>query len=150
LPFHRAIITELSKAIGAPVPLARNANAAGSRTFYESLKGEQLRDGVSASSFLWSGSSPRETLGDDGSFSISLANKLTEAIRDPVVMILFYDNSGHVIDYTVLKYTGVLPPGIAKRVTGTVDPSTKQLTTPPAPMNQFMYDDRPKTKIEFR
>jgi S1-C subfamily serine protease len=45
---------------------------------------------------------------------------------------------------------GILPTGIAKRITGQVDPSTKQITTPISPSNQYMYDDRPSTKLEFR
>src|SRR5262249_33240470 len=47
-----------------------------------SIQGEQLRDRVSASSFLWYGSSPRQTLGSDGTFSLSVTNKLKEPIRD--------------------------------------------------------------------
>jgi hypothetical protein len=65
-------------------------------------------------------------------------------------MILFHDRSGQAIDYSVLRPKGILPAGIAKRITGQVDPSTKRLTTPSSPSNQFMYDDHPATKLEFR
>jgi S1-C subfamily serine protease len=139
---------ELSNSIGALVPLSQTAST--SQRFYQSIQGEQLRDGVSASSFLWYGSRPRETLGSDGTFSLSVTNKLKEPIRDPVIMILFHDPSGRAIDYSVLSPKGILPAGIAKRITGGVDPSTKRLTTPISPSNQFMYDDRPATKLEFR
>jgi hypothetical protein len=45
---------------------------------------------------------------------------------------------------------GILPAGIAKHITGEVDPSTKRITTPISPSNEFMYNDRPATKLEFR
>jgi S1-C subfamily serine protease len=143
-------IKQLSASMSAPTPLSRTAKAATSQKFYHSLQGEQLRDGVSASSFLWDGSTPRETLGGNGDFSLSVTNKLKEPVRDPVIMVLFHDRSGRVIDYNVLKFSGLLLPGLAKRITGRVDPSTKQLTTPISPSNQFMYDDRPTTKLDFR
>jgi S1-C subfamily serine protease len=143
-------IKELSNSIGALVPLSKTATASTSQRFYQSIQGEQLRDGVSASSFLWYGSRPRETLGGYGTFSLSVTNKLKEPIRDPVIMILFHDPSGRAIDYSVLRPKGILPAGIAKRITGEVDPSTKRITTPISPSNEFMYDDRPATKLEFR
>jgi hypothetical protein len=143
-------VAELGRIIGNPVPISNKSNVTVARPFYDKLQGGQLRDAVSVSSFLWNAFSPRATLGTDGEFSLSIMNKLKETIRNPKILVLFYDKTGQPIDYTVLNSNIVLPPGMAKRVTGGVDPSTKHLTTPTSPTNEFGYDDRPTAKLEFR
>lgn len=59
------------------------------------------------------------------------------------VLWFFYDSQGAPIDVDIVEYRGVIPSGLAKRVTIKVDGSVQKLTTPYGSMT-------PKTKIEFR
>src|SRR5208283_3079242 len=144
-------IIEVASAISTnTAPLAEKSKATAGKTLFDDLQAGKSTDGVTAGSFLWSGSSPNATLGNDGTFTLSLRNNLDSAIRDVVVLVLFYDRTGNNVDFTVVGFDGPIPTGMAKRVPGAVDASTKQLTTPTSDSNQFMYSDRPNTKIEFR
>ena len=90
------------------------------------------------------------TSGSSGRFTVSLKNNLDSGIRAAAVLILFHDESGEVVDMSVVRYDGVIPPGMAKRVGGEVDPSTKQLTTPISRSNEFLYSDKPSSRLEYR
>jgi S1-C subfamily serine protease len=143
-------VAQLGAAITEVVPLGQGAAKAKGKTFFDNLQAGKSTDGLTAGSFLWDGSTPEETLGSVGRFTVSLKNNLDSAIRTPVVLVLFHDNSGDVVDMSVVSYDGVIPPGMAKRVSGAVDPSTKQLTTPISRKNQFMYSDKPDSRLEYR
>lgn len=143
-------LNQLVSSIGDVVPLGQNATRAKGTTFMESLQAGKSVEGLTAGSFLWDGIFPDETLGSEGKFTFSLKNNLDSAIQAPVVLLLFHDNSGEIVDLNVVSYNGVIPPGLAKRVSGTVDPSTKRLTTPISKSNEFMYSDKPSGRVEFR
>ena len=81
-----------------------------------------------------------------GDYSFSLVNKLREPVRNVYCLIVFYDKQGTPLDVQVVRYSGVIPGGLAKRITGRVDQSVERLnadrrTLPPHP---------PGGKIEFR
>ncbi len=81
-----------------------------------------------------------------GDYSFSLINKLRDPVQNVYCLVVFYDVKGAPLDVAVVRYPGVIPGGLAKRVTGKVDISVERLnaehnTLPPHP---------PKGKIEFR
>jgi hypothetical protein len=143
-------VAQLGAVIGEAVPLGQEATKTKGKTFFDNLQAGKSTDGLTTGSFLWNGSSPEETLGSDGGFTVSLKNNLDSAIRAPVVLVLFHDKSGEVVDMSVVSYDGVIPPGMAKRVGGVVDPSTKQLTTNISMTNPFLYSDKPSSRLEYR
>ena len=119
------------------------------RLFFDDLQTGKSIDGVTVGSFLWYGSRG-ESLINDGRFTVSLKNNLVSGIRAAVVLVLFHDVSGEVVDMSVVRYDDVIPSGMAKRVGGMADPSTKQLTTPISRSNQYMYSDKPSGRLEYR
>lgn len=143
-------VSDIASRISKPESLSQSATPTKGKSLLDKLDAGKSTEGLSAGSFLWDGSSPGATLGSDGGFTLSLKNNLDSTIRDAFVLVLFCDNSGDVIDFTVVTYSGLIPAGVGKRVQGEVDSSTKQLTTPVSRSNQFMYSDRPSTKLEFR
>jgi hypothetical protein len=91
-----------------------------------------------------------------GDYSFSLVNKLREPVRNVYGLIVFYDKQGTPLDVQVIRYSGVIPDGLAKRITGSVAPSVQGLNM------QRLNEDRkggviqlrppylPGSKIEFR
>ena len=142
-------VTALESQIGEPQPLSQESGKPQQKTLFDSLESGKSTEGLSVGSFLWDGDAGL-TLGNDGRFTISLKNKLDTAMSNPVVMVLFHDRTGEVIDYAVVTFRGTIPARLGKRANSSVDPSTKQLTTPISRKNQFMYSDTPNTRIEFR
>jgi len=143
-------VSDIQEKIGKTEALNQSATSSKKKSLLDNLEAGKSTEGLSAGSFLWDGSTPDATLGSDGRFTLSLKNNLDTAIRDPFVLVLFYDKSGDVVDYAVVAHNGLIPAGVGKRVNGKVDPSTKQLTTPISRRNQFMYSDQPNTRLEFR
>jgi S1-C subfamily serine protease len=78
-----------------------------------------------------------------GAYSFSLKNQLRESVKDVYCLVIFYDRSNNPIDVDVIRYDGVIPAGLAKRVTSRVDNSVYELTTNEGSLT-------PSTKIEFR
>jgi S1-C subfamily serine protease len=78
-----------------------------------------------------------------GRYAFSLRNQLRDNVRNVYCLVVFYDSQGGPIDVDIVEYRGVIPAGLAKRVTSQVDGSVQKLTTPYGSMT-------PKTKIEFR
>lgn len=143
-------VSDLASRIADPQPLAQAATPATGKTLFDTLQSGRSTDGLSAGSFLWEGLIPGKTFGSDGDFTLSIKNNLDSAIRGPAVLVLFYDNSGDIVDFTVVAYNGIIPAGLAKRVGGSVQPSTKQLTTPISRQDDLYYSDRPNTRLEYR
>jgi hypothetical protein len=143
-------VTALENQIGEPRPLSQESGKPRQKTLFDSLESGKSTEGLSSGSFLWDGSSPDATLGSNGRFTISLKNNLDTAVANPMVLVLFHDRSGDVVDYALVTFRGTIPAKLGKRASGSVDPSTKQLTTAISRNNQFMYSATPNTKIEFR
>lgn len=57
--------------------------------------------------------------------------------------MIFCDAQDSPIDVDIVRYDGLIPAGLAKRVTSKVDGSVQKLTTPSLSMS-------PRTKTEFR
>jgi hypothetical protein len=63
-----------------------------------------------------------------GNYSVSLYNRLTQDITNVLFQVIFYDSQGHPIETDVVRYGGVIPAGLSKRVTSKVDASIHELT----------------------
>ena len=143
-------VAELEAKTAETKPLAESTAPPKGKTLFDNLQSGKSTDGLSATSFLWTAYSPGMTLPTQGDFTLSLKNNLDTSIENPVVLVVFYGQSGDVVDFTVVTYKGVIPAGMGKRVSGEVDASTKQLTTPVSGRYHGAYSDKPNTKLEFR
>jgi len=116
---------------------------------FRSLESGSQQDAVIGADFRWDGT-PNMTLWNVGKFSYSLRNVSRTNLRNVYGLIIFYGSNREVIDINPIEYEQIIPAGLARRVTGIVDPSIKKLTTRTSPENQYMADDTPFTPIEFR
>jgi hypothetical protein len=78
-----------------------------------------------------------------GNYALSLRNQLRENVKNVYCLVVFYDAQDNPIDVDVVRYEGIIPAGLAKRVTSSVDGSVQKLTTAEGAMS-------PRTKVEFR
>lgn len=78
-----------------------------------------------------------------GVYAFSIRNQLRESIKNVYCLVIFYDSQYNPIDVDIVHYKGLIPAGLAKRITSKVDGSVQKLTT-------TQYEDKPKTKVEFR
>jgi S1-C subfamily serine protease len=133
--------SQVLKAAKATQPL--HASAPGKNrapTLLDGLGASKAADGVVGSNFTF------DSYTGDGSFSFSLVNKLREAVRDVYCLVVVYDRQESPLDVTVVKFSGLIPAGLAKRVAGQIDGSAEQLNTPP----NGMPPRRPSGKMEIR
>ena len=100
--------------------------------------GGQSSEGVVGGQLIWEYSH-----GQSGSYALSLQNRLHENVKNVYCLVIFYDAQGNPIDVDVVRYQGLIPAGLAKRVTSKVDGSVQKLTTQEGSMT-------PRTKVEFR
>jgi hypothetical protein len=82
-----------------------------------------------------------------GDYSFSLVNKLREPVRNVYCLIVFYDKQSTPLDVQVIRYSGVIPGGLAKRITGRVDQSVERLN---ADRRNLLPPHPPGGRIEFR
>lgn len=127
---------------GVVKPLTGAKSSANQRSIFEDMGGRST-DGVVGANLTY------DSLVQMGNYSFSLINKLRESVRNVYCLVAFYDVEGNPLDMEVVPYTGVIPAGLAKRVTGTVDQSVERLNAgpmllPPPPPRS------PRGKIEFR
>ena len=61
-----------------------------------------------------------------GAYSFSLRNQLGQAVKDIYCLVIFYSSDGSPLDISVVRYEGVIPSGLAKRVKGRVDQSVQE------------------------
>jgi hypothetical protein len=73
--------------------------------------GEDSREGLVLGHFLWD---PRSnTL-----YSFSIRNRLNEPIQHVKCVVTFYDRNKQPVDFQLLQFDDIIPPGLAKRVRG--------------------------------
>jgi len=78
-----------------------------------------------------------------GTYAFSLRNQLRHNVKNVYCLVVFYDSQGNPIDVDVVQYRGLIPAGLAKRVTSGVDGSVQRLTTTQGALS-------PRTRVEFR
>jgi len=143
-------VSALVEKISTPVPLANGAKPTRTKSLFSSLGSGGITDAMTVNSFLWECRFGNMTQGG-GQFTVSLRNNLHVGISAPVVLLLFHNTGGQVIDYSLVSYNGIIPAGMAKRVSGQVDPSVVKLTTPLAADGAGMfYSDTITTKLVSR
>jgi len=111
--------------------------------------GDRSTEGVAGGKFLWGSSNPY-----DYSFSFTLENRLREPVKDVYVLVIFYGTDGRPVDTSIIQYRDVVPPGLARRVSGCyecrVDASVRELTTPRTGYLGIDFELVPATKLEIR
>lgn len=108
--------------------------------------GGRSTEGVIGSQFIWDNFIFRGVgyVGYyHGKYTFSLRNQLREPVRNVYCLVVFYDINNNPLDVDVIKYSSLIPAGLAKRVSGKVDGSVQKLTTQDGSVT-------PSTKVEFR
>lgn len=130
--------TLLGKA-GPAKPLAQAQSTKAQRSILADLGGRSS-EGVVGDQVIWD-----HEYGLSGGYTLSFRNQLRENVKDVYCLVIFYDAKGNPIDVDVLRYAGLIPAGLAKRVSSKVDKSVQDLTT-----DTRNGAKSPKTKVEFR
>jgi hypothetical protein len=73
--------------------------------------GGDSRDGLVLGQFLWDQRS-------NELYSFSIRNQLSQPIRGIKCVVTFYDRNKQPIDFQLLEFEEIIPPGLAKRVKG--------------------------------
>lgn len=134
--------TLLAKA-GPVKPLAEAKPTKAQRSILADL-GSKSSEGVIGTQFVWESFVQYQcTFPYDGEFSLSLKNQLRESVRNVYMLIIFYDARESPLDVSVVRYSGIIPPGLAERISGETDGSVQKLTTP-------RRSATPSTRVEFR
>ncbi len=134
-------LSQLLTRLTPPISLASLLESPQEEGLSKSL-GEQTKDAVVGENFSWNYLFQGTALAA-GYYSFSLRNKIRNAVKDVYCYIIFYDEHGRALDVDVVRYSGPIPAGLAKRVSSKVHPSIRRITT-----GDSNYV--PKTKVEFR
>ncbi len=86
--------------------------------------GERNTEGVVAGQLTW------DSHIQSGNYSFSLRNQLRQGVTNVYCLVVFYETFGNPIDIDIIQLSGVIPAGLAKRVTSKVDQSVEMLNTP--------------------
>ena len=121
------------------VPLSAKATAKERKSILDDLGGRNI-EGVIGGQLTWG--SYTVPVGYY-TYSFSLRNQLKQPIKDVYCLVIFYDRSDNPIDIDVVRYSQVIPAGLARRVESKVYGSVQELTA-------GKYSSTPSTKIEFR
>lgn len=108
--------------------------------------GRRSVEGVVGGTFAWK----NQLYEMDGGYTITLRNLLREPVRNVYCLVVFYDRNGSPLDVDMLLHRDIIPAGLGRRISGSVDASIKRLTTPPSADNQFLSSFAPTTRVEFR
>ena len=122
---------------GATKPLSQAKSSKSNSSILADIGGRST-DGVTGGKLTWT-----YTAMQSGDYAFSLRNQLRENVRNIYCFVIFYDVQGDPIDVDVVQFRGLIPAGLAKRVTSKVDSSVQALTT-------RSMAARPHTKVEFR
>jgi hypothetical protein len=127
----------LLRKVGPVKPLVKAKPTKGQHSILADLGGRNT-EGIVGGQLTWE----YEAL-QKGEYAFSLRNQLRENVKSIICLVIFYDKKNNPIDVDFVRYKGIIPAGLAKRVKSEVDGSVQKLTTAP-------YTMSPRTKIEFR
>lgn len=136
-------LKKLASKTGPVTPLTKH-HAKNYRHSITSRFGGRGTVGVVGEKFLW------QSQLDDGRYSFTLRNKLRSPVTNIRCLVIIYDRDGLPLDVSYVKYRGIIPPGLAKRLTGRLGANIKSLTTPKSRENRFLFARRPSTRVEVR
>lgn len=117
--------------VGTAKPLSRVKHIQSKRSILADLGGRSV-EGVTAGKFVWSAKEGFKSniYGISNWYSFSLRNRLRKGVNNVYYLVIFYDEQGEPIDVDVAEFHGLIPAGLAKRVTRKVsDSSVKELST---------------------
>ena len=135
----------LARSAGATAtPLAGIAPQSSSHSIVAQM-GSAATGGVTGGEFLW-----ESAVYEFPDYSFTLTNHLQQPVEDVYGLVIFYAQDGAPLDAEEIDYEGDIPPGLGKRVKGTVDVSVKRMTTPRSEDFPFGPALTPSTKVEFR
>ena len=126
-------------------PLAQARPAKSERSILSDFGGRGV-ESVIGGGFAWK----NQLYEMDGAYTVTLRNQLRESVRNVFCLVVFYDRHSNPLDVDMLHLRDVIPAGLAKRASGSVDASIKRLTTPPSRDNRYLSSFEPSTKVEFR
>jgi hypothetical protein len=109
---------------GPATPLARSKPANAPRRSILADLGGRSSEGVVGGQLTWD--LPENPF--SGSYSFSIRNQLRESVKNVHCLLIFRDVQGNPLDVDVVRYNGVVPAGLAKRVTSGVHESIGVLT----------------------
>lgn len=122
---------------GPAKPLAQAKTGKAQRSILADL-GERSSEGVVGAQLTW-----ELAAAQTGDYTFSLRNQLHDNVSNIYCLLVFYGSDGAPLDIDVVQYSGTIPAGLAKRVSGKVDGSVQELTT--------AYGSKtPRTKVEMR
>jgi len=108
---------------GPAKPLAQAKPNKAHRSILTDLGGRSA-EGVVGGQLTWNFPGNRLT----GQYSFSLRNQLRESVKNVYCLIVFRDVQGNPIDVDLFRFNGLIPAGLAKRVTSSVPGSIGVLT----------------------
>lgn len=108
---------------GPTKPLIGRKSLAKQRSILADLGGRST-EGVVGAQLTWA--LPNNQF--SGDYAFSLRNQLRDNVKNVYCLVVFFDSQGSPIDVDIVQYRGLIPPGLAKRVTSRVDPSVGVLT----------------------
>jgi len=113
----------LAKA-GPVKPLAQAKPPTAQRVMWADLGGRSS-EGVVGAQFTWA--LPGNSF--SGSYSFSLRNQLRQQVKNVYCLVVFRDDKGQPVDVAPVRFSSVIPAGLARRVTPLpVDSSVGKLT----------------------
>lgn len=115
-------LTSMLSSLKPVAPFAKGSGQVGGKSILADLGGRST-EGVVGAQFAWA--YPGIPI---GYYSFSLRNQLRDAIKNVYCLVVFYDPQGNPVDVAYINYSGVIPPGLAKRVSSNVDGSVQKLT----------------------
>lgn len=107
-----------------PKPLAEAKPAKAAKSILAGLGGRST-EGVTGGQLTWQ--NPDNPYPNMGAYDFSIRNHLRESVQGVYCLVVFYDGQRNPIDVDVVRYDGIIPTGLAKRVSGKVETSVKDL-----------------------
>lgn len=133
----------IARLLGGPHASAPLSSIALVRNRHEAWSGTGA-PAVVAENFEWN-----DQMDLDGDYTFSLRNRSGDDVQNIQCLVVFYDNAGRPIEADPVSYSSAIPAGLARRVSSSVDPSVKRLTTSRDEYSK-LYSFRPRTRLEFR
>lgn len=134
ISYLKALISKTSSA--SVRSISNSTNASGRNQSIVSAMGTGAREGVIGSKFLWENRYI-------ATFTFTLENKLSVPVKNVYLLVAFYATDGSPLDVVEVHYDPVIPAGLGRRVTASVNSSVVEMTT--------RADERvPVTRFDFR
>ena len=120
---HSDYLKTLLVKAGPAKPLSQAKPAKAQRSILADLGGRSS-EGVVAGQLTW------DIPGNQfsGEYSFSIRNQLRDNVKNVYCLLVFRDSQGNPLDVDVVQFSGVIPAGLAKRVTSHVHESIGVLT----------------------